>query len=59
MDPIIERVAGVDVGQAFVVACVLVGGPHERARKEIKTFRTLTKELLVMRDWFSEKGVTM
>jgi transposase len=58
MDPIIERVAGVDVGQAFVVACVLVGGPHERARKEVKTFRTLTKELLAMRDWFSEKGVT-
>src|SRR5262249_25941722 len=38
--------------------CVLVGGPHQRARKEVRTFRTVTKELLVMRDWFSEKGVT-
>jgi len=58
MEPIIERCAGVDIGQATVVACVLVGGPHQRARKEVRTFRTVTKELLVMRDWFSEKGVT-
>lgn len=58
MEPIIERCAGVDVGQAIVVACVLVGGPHQRTRKEVRTFRTVTKELLAMRDWFSEKGVT-
>jgi transposase len=58
MEPIIERCAGVDVGQAEVVACILVGEAHKKARKEVRTFRTLTKELLEMRDWFVSEGVT-
>ena len=58
MDAIIERVGGVDVGQATVVATVLVGGAHERAKKETRTFRAVTRELLEMREWFIAKGVT-
>jgi len=58
MDAIIERVGGVDVGQATVVATVLVGAAHERAKKETRTFRAVTRELLEMREWFSAKGVT-
>lgn len=58
MEAIIERVAGVDVGQATVVATVLVGAAHERARKETRTFRTVTRELLEMREWCLAKGVT-
>jgi len=58
MDATIERVGGVDVGQATVVATVLVGAAHERARKETRTFRAVTRELLEMREWFSAKGVT-
>jgi len=58
MEAIIERVGGVDVGQATVVATVLVGGAHERAKKETRTFRTVTRELLEMHEWFSAKGVT-
>ena len=33
MEAIVERVAGVDVGQATVVATVLVGAAHERAQE--------------------------
>jgi len=58
MEPIIERCASVDVGQATVVACLLVGGPKGRPRKELRTFRTVTKELLEMRDWFLSEGVS-
>ena len=58
MDAIVERVGGVDVGQATVVATVLVGAAHERAKKETRTFRTVTRELLEMREWFIAKGVT-
>ncbi len=58
MEPIIERGAGVDVGQAAVVACILVGQAHQKPRKEVRTFRTVTKELLEMRDWFLSEGVT-
>ena len=58
MEPTVERVGGIDVGQATVVATVLVGGPHERAKAETRTFRTVTRELLEMREWFLAKRVT-
>lgn len=58
MEAILERVGDVDVGQATVVATVLVGAPHERPKKETQTFRTVTRELLDMREWFLAKGVT-
>jgi transposase len=58
MEPIIERCGGVDIGQAVVVACILVGEAHQKPRKELRTFRTVTKELLDMRDWFLAEGVT-
>jgi len=58
MDAIIERVGGVDVGQAIVVATVLVGGAHERTQKETRTFCTVTRELLALREWLLAKGVT-
>jgi transposase len=58
MEAIVERVSGVDVGQATVVATVLVGAAHERARRETRTFRTLTRDLLALREWLLAKGVT-
>jgi transposase len=58
MEPIIERASGVDVGQATVVATILVGEAHQRPRKETRSFRTVTRELLAMRDWFVTEGVT-
>jgi transposase len=58
MEPIVERVGGVDVGQATVVATVLVGAPHQRPKRETRRFRTLTRELLEMREWFLATGVT-
>src|SRR5260370_15646467 len=58
MEPIVERCAGVDVGQAMVVACILVGEAHTKPRKEVRAFRTVTKELLEMRDWFLSEGVS-
>jgi hypothetical protein len=33
MEPIIERCAGVDVGQAEVVACILIGEGHKKPRR--------------------------
>ena len=58
MEAIVERVAGVDVGQATVVATALVGAAHERARKETRTFRTVTRDLLALREWLLAKEVT-
>ncbi len=46
MEAIYERCCGLDVHQQTVVACVIVPGPKERPRKEIRTFGTLTPEVL-------------
>ncbi len=58
MEVIIERCCGLDVHQETVVACVLIGAPGERPRKEIRTFRTMTRDLEELRDWLQELGVT-
>lgn len=58
MDAIVERGCGLDVHQATVVACVLSGKADEKPKKEVRTFRTVTNELLELRDWLKERGVT-
>jgi transposase len=58
MDVIVERCCGLDVHQAELTACVLTGGIGERVRKQIRTFRTLTRELEALRDWLKAEGVT-
>jgi len=56
MEPIVESCCGLDVHQATVVACLLVGGPHQRPKKEVRTFGTKTRELMEMRDWLHDNG---
>ena len=58
MEPLIERCCGLDVHQGTVVACLLVGKPTERPRKELRTFRTVTRELLELREWLQGAGCT-
>lgn len=58
MDAIVERCCGLDVHQAVVVACVLTGEPSKRARKEVRSFRTLSADLAQLRQWLVEQGVT-
>ena len=58
MDAIIERCAGLDVHQATVVACVLIGQAGRKPHKEIRTFSTMTRDLEGLRDWLKELGVT-
>lgn len=58
MDAIIDKCCGLDVHQATVVACVLVGEGRKRARKEVRTFRTVGRDLRALRDWLTELGVT-
>jgi transposase len=57
MEVIHERCAGLDVHQETVVACVRVveGG---KVSREVRTFRTTTKDLLAMSDWLKQRGCT-
>jgi transposase len=41
-----------------VVACVLTAGPGGQPRREVRTFGTLTGELLAPGDWSAEAGGT-
>src|SRR5206468_9353362 len=58
MQAIIERCCGLDVHQETVVACLLIGAAGARARKEVRTFRTVRRELEALRDWLTATGVT-
>jgi transposase len=51
MQVMIERAAGLDVHQETVVACVLIGRPGARPTKEVRTVRTMKRDLEALRDW--------
>jgi len=58
MEAIVERSCGLDVHQATVVACLLVGAADRKPRKEVRTFGTMTVDLVRMRDWLRAEGCT-
>jgi transposase len=58
LDELIERCAGIDVGQAEVVVCARFPDKAGRRTKEIATFGTTTPDLLALSDWLSALGVT-
>ena len=57
MEVVYNRCAGLDVHKETVVACVEIreGG---KLRKEIRTFFTMTSDLLLLHDWLQAHGVT-
>jgi transposase len=59
MDVIVDRVAGLDVHQKTVVACVRTPGVGRQKRQsEVRTFATFQGQLERLRDWLLECGVT-
>jgi transposase len=57
MDVVLERVAGLDVHQATVVATVRVPSPSGR-QVVTETFGTMVPDLLALREWLQAYGVT-
>jgi transposase len=58
MDMVNERCCGLDLHKRTVVACLFVPGPAGKPRKEIRTFGTMTADLLQLADWLAEAGCT-
>lgn len=58
METIIERCCGLDVHKKTIVACLMTGQPHEKPKTVIKTFSTMTRDLLACRDWLVAEGCT-
>ena len=58
MEVLLERCAGLDVHQASVVCCVLIGAPGRKAQKLLRRFGTTMRELEALKAWLVEHGVT-
>ena len=58
MDVVYERCCGLDVHKRTVVACVVVPGTTGQPRKTLRTFGTMTEDLLALGDWLQAEGVT-
>jgi transposase len=59
METIFEKVAGLDVHQKTIVACVRKPQPQGGGiAEEVRTFGTMTKDLLQLSDWLAQAGVT-
>ena len=58
MDVVYERCCGLDIHKKSVVACLLTPGTAGQAVKELRTFGTVTDELLALADWLAAAGCT-
>ena len=58
MQVIHQRCAGLDVHKKTVVACMLITSPEGRVQKQIRTFSTMTVDLLALADWLGAFDVT-
>lgn len=58
MDIINQRCVGLDVHEKFVVACRRLVGADGQIEKVVRTFSTMTGDLLALADWLAEASVT-
>jgi nucleoside-diphosphate-sugar epimerase len=58
VEVIVERCAGIDVGKRDVKACIRVPDVAGRWRVEVRTFTTMTRDLLLLRDWLVGEGIS-
>ena len=58
MEVVFPRCAGLDVHKKSIVACRLTPGPEGRPQREVRSFGTMTADLLALSDWLSAAGVT-
>jgi transposase len=57
MDTLFPRCAGIDVHKANVVVCVRLADRPGKVFEEIRTFTTMTRDLLALADWLVGHGV--
>ena len=56
MDVVYTRCCGLDIHTKTVVACLLLSTEGAEPIKELRTFRTMTADLLALADWLQEAG---
>lgn len=58
MDILNERCAGLDIHKKTIAACIIVPRPDGTLVKQVRTFDTMTPDLLALADWLTSAGVT-
>ena len=60
MDIVFPCCAGLDIHKDTIVVWVrrLVRGAKRKAQSEVRTFRTMTEQILALGDWLVQEGVT-
>jgi transposase len=58
MDIMISRCCGIDVHKSTLTACLLITSPDSKTSKTIKTFSTMTADLLALKDWLESNECT-
>jgi transposase len=58
MEVVYARCCGLDLHKRTVVACLLTPGPRGKPTKEVRTFGTMTDDLLALADWLTAAGCT-
>src|SRR5688572_14413463 len=53
MDVVSPRSCRLDLHERTVVACLLTPGPRGKPTKEVRTFGTMTDDLLALGDWLA------
>jgi transposase len=51
MDVISSRCCGLDIHKKTVVACLISSAQGQQPQTEVRTFRTMTTELVALADW--------
>jgi len=58
MEVVYERCAGLDVHKKTVTACRIIPHQTEGWQREIRTFKTMTADLLGLADWLANADIT-
>lgn len=58
MELVYERCCGIDIHKKVIVACLITPSATGERHKEIRTFRTVTQDLLECLDWLKAAGCT-
>jgi Transposase and inactivated derivatives len=53
-----ERCCGLDVHKKQITACLITPGPDGRPKREVRTFGTMTEDLLALHDWLLDNQCT-
>ena len=58
MNLVYERCCGLDIHKKTIAACRITPGPDGTPQKVVKTFETMTDDVLALGKWLSEANVT-